>query len=61
LNADKFMSQRNGLNDDEAESGAAGDHVKIKRDYYLEEVLSVTVDYLDLLHAGQVAQSRTNR
>jgi carboxyl-terminal processing protease len=58
LNAEEFLAQRNNLGQTEDDEGdEQSTELKIKRDYYLNEVLDITVDYLNYLKEHQVAQA----
>lgn len=62
LNEQKFLARRAELDADKEEEKeleeAANGKDGIKRDFYLNEVLNVTVDYLKLLGKDKVAQAR---
>lgn len=62
LNEEKFLARRKELNaekEDEKviESQVNADSTKIERDFYLDEVLAITVDYVELLKSGDVARN----
>jgi carboxyl-terminal processing protease len=59
LNQEKFLKERADLNADKEEEKAIQHHLEmnngdIDRDYYLDEVLAVTADYLDMEHLADV-------
>ena len=57
LNEKEFMAEWAEINADKEEEKAirGSEHSKIERDYYMNEVLAITGDYLGLLNtAGQV-------
>ena len=53
LNEDKFLARRKQLNADKEDEKAIEKQVlpsrEIERNYYLDEVLRITADYMDLL------------
>lgn len=59
LNEEKFLAERKEVNADEEEKKKieelADKEEGIQRDYYLDEVLAMTVDYLDMLKLGDAA------
>ncbi len=62
LNAEKFMAERAELNADEEEEKQIeelneSNDSEIERDYYLDEALAVTADYLNLLRTAPPAQA----
>ena len=57
LNREKFLKERAELNADKEEQDAIEKHSEmndgvIERDYYLDETLAITTDYLNLQHVG---------
>ena len=58
LNREKYFAELDKLNSDKEEEEKLEKMMKnsseIQRDYYLDEVLDITVDYLDLLKAKNV-------
>jgi carboxyl-terminal processing protease len=57
LNREKFLKERAELNADKEEQDAIEKHSEmndgvIERDYYLDEALAITTDYLNLQHVG---------
>ncbi len=60
LNEAKFLKERSDLDTDKEEEKAIEnlqDSSDIKRDYYLDEVLSITSDYMNLLNQPPVAKA----
>jgi len=53
LNADKFKARRKELNADEEDKNLIEDQLdkddSIEREFYLDEVIKITADYMDLL------------
>ena len=59
LNREKFLRERAELNADKEEQDAIEKHSEmndgvIERDYYLDEALAITTDYLNLQRVGNV-------
>lgn len=56
LNEEKFAARRKEFNAEEEDKNAIEDQIngnaEIKRDYYMEEVLDITVDYLNIAKNG---------
>jgi carboxyl-terminal processing protease len=62
LNEQKFMAERAELNADKEEEKQIEDlnetnNLEIKRDYYLDEALAITADYLNLLQVAPPVQA----
>ena len=62
LNETKFMAERTEMNADKEEQKkieelAEGNTLEIKRDYYLDEALAITSDYLDALRSNAATQA----
>ncbi|MFP6658682.1 MAG: carboxy terminal-processing peptidase, partial [Pirellulales bacterium] len=56
LNEKQFIAERNSLDDgDEDEDEDEDEDPVVKRDYYFNEALAITVDYVQLLTSGNVA------
>ena len=58
LHEEKFVKERAELNADKEEEKAIEDHSelnngKIERNFYLNEVLAITADYLNLEHLAK--------
>ncbi len=59
LNEEKFMAEREKLNaDDEIEKQVEDHSQPVKHDFYFNEALSITLDYVDALNKNKVAQHR---
>ena len=63
LNEEKFVARRQELDSEKEEEKqfeeqANGNEEIVKRDYYFNEVLNITVDYLMILGKDKVAQSK---
>ena len=61
LNEEKFLARRKELNADKEDEKAIEDQVNhsnedIERDYYMNEVLRITSDYLEMLRDAKLAQ-----
>ena len=63
LKEDEFFAERAELDADKEEEKQLEEHSQqedqsIKRDYYLNEMLAITGDYVRLLQQAKVAQAR---
>jgi carboxyl-terminal processing protease len=62
LNKDKYMARREKFNADEEDEKTMEDQInhsslEIKRDYYINEVLQIAVDYVQDLQGKKVANN----
>lgn len=62
LNEKKYLARREKLNAEKEDEKTIEDQVnhsnlEIKRDYYMDEVLQITVDYLKMLNGKKVANN----
>jgi carboxyl-terminal processing protease len=57
LNEEKFLAERKSLDGDEKEDDEKEDDEDpvVKRDYYFNEALAITIDYIQLLSSGNIA------
>jgi hypothetical protein len=63
LNEEKYLAERAALDDEEEKikkdiDGGDPDDPVVERDYYFNEVLDITQDYVQLLTSGRIAAAR---